>query len=170
MALGWLFNFNFTATNIPVLSSITETLWIAQDQLEDPSTYGILAQNFQSILAFPFWLFSANTYGNIELQTKEVIANLPPQFYTTASLVAPYAKIRFSPAMLQGLAVLFIWVVLLWVWFGATAFSKMSAFPLFDVAFKSRVDVEANQNEVLSAGSDEVIDMMQRSRALVKRD
>ena len=80
----------------------------------DPSTSVVLSQNFQSILTFPFWLFNANNYGNTALQAQQIIPMLPMEFYTEASIVAPYVKIKFDWVMfviflvLQGLAISFV--------------------------------------------------------------
>jgi hypothetical protein len=92
--------------------------------MEDPSTYGIVIQNFQSILAFPFWLFNSNSWGNTALVPNQIISTLPPEFYIQASIVAPYTKIKFSVAMFilfvifQGLAIIFVWSVLLFMVLG----------------------------------------------------
>jgi hypothetical protein len=66
-ALRWLLN--FTAEGLPPPSSIVESFWGADDQLNGgPATYGLLLQEFQSVLAFPLWLFNANNFGNIALK------------------------------------------------------------------------------------------------------
>src|SRR3954463_16824253 len=59
-ALRWLLN--YTAADLPPPSSIAESFWSSQKLLADPSTWGILSQNFQSLLVFPFWLFNSNNW------------------------------------------------------------------------------------------------------------
>ncbi|KAK7973193.1 hypothetical protein PG996_007421 [Apiospora saccharicola] len=97
MSLDWLLN--FTAANIPIPSSIAANFATANDKLLDMSTDGVLARNFQSILAFPFWFFNDNNWGNTALDFTAITPTLPPQFYTVAALVAPYSKIQFSRTM-----------------------------------------------------------------------
>lgn len=161
---------------MPAPSSISQSFWSGTEQLKDASTYGILAQNFQSILVFPFWLFNSNNWGNIELQADKITTTLPRQFYTTASVVAPHVKIRFDPGMfaafvvLQGSAMLFVWGVLCWVWFGSRTIPKTSAYPIFDVAFKAKVDNEATEAALVQANSWTVIEMMRDAKAYGKGD
>jgi hypothetical protein len=89
-ALDWLLDYNASA--IPATSSIAEEFWTAQDQLSSEYWSGVPYQTLQSLLAFPFWQFNANNYGNIELVDRTIISDLPAEFYTTASIVAPYTK------------------------------------------------------------------------------
>ncbi|KAK5627505.1 hypothetical protein RRF57_003220 [Xylaria bambusicola] len=150
IALNWLLN--YSAAAIPAPSSVAQSFWSSTDQLMDPSTYGILQQNFQSILAFPFWLFNNNNWGNIELRSNQITPSLPPQFYTEASIVAPFTKIRFNRSMfalflaLQGLATFFCWATLCWLWLGPKIVTKMSLWSLFDVAYKTDVQGEEKAN------------------------
>ncbi|KAF3021121.1 hypothetical protein E8E14_013576 [Neopestalotiopsis sp. 37M] len=88
-ALNWLLN--FTAAGIPAPSSIVELFWADRNAMRDPAYYAILSQSFQSILAFPFWFFNANNYGNLDLQTETIITTLPPEFYTQVDIVKPYS-------------------------------------------------------------------------------
>jgi hypothetical protein len=89
-ALNWLLDYNASA--IPATSSIAEHFWTAQDQLTNEYWSGVPYQTLQSILAFPLWQFNANNYGNIQLVDRTVISTLPPEFYTKASIVAPYTR------------------------------------------------------------------------------
>jgi hypothetical protein len=133
--------------------------------MEDPSTYGIVLQNFQSILTFPLWLFNSNSWDNRALVSNQIISTLPLEFYTQASIVAPYTKIKFSVAMFilfvifQGLAIIFVWSVLLFMVLGVKVLPKTSSYPLFDIAFKATVDSEAKEKEI-----------MKDSKAFVKRE
>lgn len=168
-ALGWLLN--YTAANIPPPSSIAQTFWVGRDQYEDPNTYGALLQNFQSVLAFPFWLFNANNYGNIDLQEQIMINTLPPQFYTKASTVMPFVKLKFDTSMfavfaiLQGLAMVFVWAVLVWIWCSGRRLPNTSSYPVFDVTFRTKVfGPETKTEDMLSAGSSDVIRMMKHAR------
>lgn len=161
--LDWLLN--YTATDIPAPSSIVENFWISGDQLRSSSTHACLTQNFQSILAFPFWMFNANNYGNTALQVHDIVATLPPQFYTQASIVAPHSKISFDRNMfyifivLQGLAMLFTCGTLLWAWFSGVPIPRISAYPLFDSTFKSSINPEINSGDAVLADSSEVLRM-----------
>lgn len=111
----------------------------------DPSTYGILVQNYQSVLAFPFWLFNDNNWSNLALRSNQIVPGMPQEFYTRASIVAPYQAIEFNQGMfalfvvLQGLAMLFFCGVLFWVWFYSEAQPETSGFPLFEAKYRSEV-------------------------------
>ncbi|KAI3326173.1 hypothetical protein HD806DRAFT_552487 [Xylariaceae sp. AK1471] len=173
LALGWLLN--FTAVNIPAPSSIVSNFVIANEQLENPLTYGTLLQTFQSIIAFPHWLFNANNYGNIALQPQDVINTLPPDFYTSASIVSPYTMLKFDASMfylflaLQGAVIVFTWIVLLGVWVGGKdGMPIISSFPLLDIALKCRLEVQADQSAVICADSSDLLRMIGSNRAGLK--
>lgn len=89
-ALEWLLDYN--ASGIPAPSSIAETFWDAQEQLTNEHWSGVPYQTMQSILAFPLWQFNENNFGNIELKSQTIVSSLPPEFYTKASIVAPYTR------------------------------------------------------------------------------
>ncbi|KAK8066674.1 hypothetical protein PG997_013421 [Apiospora hydei] len=132
---------NYTITSIVD----TTSFWNSQKQLSDPSTWGILEQNFQSILVFPFWLFNAHNWGNTQIKENETISTLPPEFYTEASLVERYDKLRVDKGMfalflaLQIIAILFVSGVVGWVWLSDSPARKPSSFPLFDIVFRAQV-------------------------------
>ncbi|KAK8856787.1 hypothetical protein PGQ11_012699 [Apiospora arundinis] len=142
-ALRWLLN--YTDANLPPPTSIAQSFWSSQGLLEDPSAWGILAQNFQSILVFPFWLFNANNWGNTQIQLNATISTMPPEFYTEASLVEPYTKLRVDKGMfalfltLQIVALLFVAGVVVWVWLRKRPARKASSFPLFDILFRAEL-------------------------------
>lgn len=142
-ALTWLLN--YTSADVPGPSSIAESFWSSNLQLGDPSTYGIVVQNFQSVLAFPFWLFNDNNFGNTRLKSDQMIPGMPSQFYTKASVVSAYLSYSFDTTMfalfvgLQGSAMIFVWSVLFWVWFGGKALPQNSTFPLFDIKYKTHI-------------------------------
>ncbi|KAK5653205.1 hypothetical protein OQA88_9103 [Cercophora sp. LCS_1] len=144
-ALSWLLDFR--AANIPAPSSILEIFWDNQNSLSDTYVDGILLQNFRSILAFPIWLFNANNYGNTALDFKALNPGLPPEFYTTAAVVAPLVKLKFDPTLvtvfisLEGTVLLALWVALLWLflpWSTGVGLA-VSSFPAADLLFKSEV-------------------------------
>lgn len=154
--LRWLLN--YTASDIPAPSSIAQSFFNSYAQLDSPYTYGIAAQNFQSIVAFPFWLFNDNNWGNIAVKSDVLETGLPPQFYTTVSIVEPYVKLKFDNAMfvlcvvLQGLVLVFVWSVLIWTWLRRESLtSGASAFPFFDARHKVRVDGEEGFSGRLAA-------------------
>ena len=90
-AFAWLFN--FSSAGIPAPSSIAEYFWTVRGQLESPYWSVEPYQIFQSILAFPFWQFNANNFGNTQLNAQDIVDGLPPDFYTTASVATRYDKI-----------------------------------------------------------------------------
>lgn len=167
---------NFTAANIPAPSSIVESFWSGSEQLHS----GPLSHSFQSILAFPIWLFNANNYGNLDIWDKKTkMQNLPGEFHTKASIVMPYVKIKFDPAMvtvfvvLQGATLVFLWGLLCWSCFVMDSGSMpvISSYPLFDTAFKTEVEVpEASQGEIWGAQNGDVLRMMKGRSVTVKRD
>ncbi|KAM7204581.1 hypothetical protein V8F33_001545 [Rhypophila sp. PSN 637] len=173
-SLHWLLD--FSASNIPAPSSIAELFWTASLQLSDPSTsIGVVSQNFHSLLVFPFFIFNINNWGNLQTKTNETVSGLPAEFYTTASLVQGYEKVMFDRGMfvlflvLQGVAAVFVWGVLGWVWFaggghgrlnlnakggggGKARLPEISEFPLYDGLFRTRVVDGGNSGVTLSAG------------------
>lgn len=90
-AYAWLFN--FTAAGIPAPASISQYFWSVQDQLESDFVSIEPYQIFQSVLAYPFWWFNPNNFGNVDLDAQNITAGLPSDFYTTASIASPYNKI-----------------------------------------------------------------------------
>ncbi|KAK8008211.1 hypothetical protein PG991_010762 [Apiospora marii] len=171
--LHWLLN--ATDAAIPWPSSILENFWVSWRELQK-SPVGTLTHSFQSILAFPLWLFNANNYGNPALREEDMVPGLPRQFYTEAAVVRPYTKISFSRGMfnlfntLQAAGLAFVWGVLLWLWIGFRGGLPMtvSSFPLFDAAFKTQVDAVARQPKILRADGAELMDIMMGCTAKVK--
>jgi hypothetical protein len=168
-ALRWLLD--YSAANIPAPSSIVESFWTGQKQLEDEHvSYGYLAQHFHSILAFPLWFFNANNFGNKELQNDEIISTLPPEFYTKAYVVAPHAMFRLSLSMVilfavtQGLVVAFAWGMLLWATVVSASLPRISSYPLFDVTFKTGTEINAGPDELWDADDAQIERMCRGSR------
>lgn len=164
-ALTWLLN--YTAAAVPAPSSIAESFWSSNLQLGDPSTYGIVVQNFQSLLAFPTWLFNANNWGNTALKSNVTVPGMPPEFYTTAEVVRPVSTYDFDSGMfglfagLQGTAMVFIWAVLLWLWIGGGSMPETSSFPLFDMKYRTEIDGERLAfDDIVHASSSEVVGRM----------
>lgn len=165
-ALTWLLN--YTAAAVPAPSSIAESFWSSNLQLGGgPSTHGILTQNFQSLLAFPTWLFNQNNWGNTALRSNRTVPGMPEEFYTTAQVVKPVSTYDFDPGMfglfvgLQGAAILFIWVALFWVWLGNGHMPETSSFALFDMKYKTRVEGERlTVDEITRVSGSEVVGCM----------
>lgn len=73
----------------------------------------------------------------------------------------------------QGLAMIFIWTVLFWVWFGGKALPESSVSPLFDIKYK--VDILTGSHEgrqtgdFAKASGVEVIDIMKGAMARIKQ-
>ncbi|KAK3315604.1 hypothetical protein B0H66DRAFT_347508 [Apodospora peruviana] len=144
--ISWLLN--YTAAGIPAPSAIIESFFSGQNELASPASYGILSQNFQSILAFPLWFFNPNNFGNPDLLRNSVMTvTLPAEHYVDASVVAPVVKIKFDQPLfvaficLQGVVLAFVLAVAIWAGTNAREMPAISSFPLFDVAFKTNVDV-----------------------------
>lgn len=174
MSLDWVLN--FTAANIPAASSVAANFAVVDENLPDPSTDGVLSRNFQSILAFPLWFFSDNSWGNVALQSDTAATTLPPQYRTVASIVAPYGKIEFDRTMfyifiaLQGTALLFIWIVLAWVWLCSTPLPYISSFPLFDTNFKlEMLELSQGQGIVRQADDSHLLELVSQERVHIKR-
>ncbi|PVH96288.1 hypothetical protein DM02DRAFT_688314 [Periconia macrospinosa] len=140
--LAWFLDFNASATPPP--SSFAEPFWSGQEQLKDPSSSSELMRLLQSILAFPFWYFQPNNYGNPDLEVKDMTWSLPKEFYTTARITRPYMRITIDRGMLAAFIVLnssvliFIWGVLLWLWISRLPLPVLSSYPLIDFAFKNK--------------------------------
>ena len=103
-AFSWLFN--FSAAGIPAPASIAEYFWSVQDQLENEYWSIEPYQIFQSILAFPFWQFNPNNFGNVNLNAQTITPGLPQDYYTTASIGNPFERIvvdRYASLPVQDL-------------------------------------------------------------------
>jgi hypothetical protein len=168
-ALNWLLN--FTAAGIPPPSSIVELFWADRNAMRDPAYYAILSQSFQSILAFPFWFFNANNYGNLDLQTETIITTLPPEFYTQVDIVKPYSMFNVDRSMLylfvalQGIAMLFCMGTLVWVWLCAGALPSISSFPLFDAIAKAKSTFIPELGDMDQADDKEILKALSHRKA-----
>lgn len=173
-ALGWLLDFR--AANVPATSSVAEMFWTDSDALRDPSYHAVLTQSFQGILVFPFWLFNANNYGNLALQAETVISTLPPEFYTEASIVAPYSVLKLNKSMfylfiaLQGAVLLFFTAVLLYVWILGGGLPMISAFPLFDSMFKAKLASDNDLGDVTKADDAQIVKATQDLRVVLRKE
>jgi hypothetical protein len=173
LALNWLLN--FTAANIPAASSIAENFAVADDHVSDPFSDGVLSRNFQSILAFPLWFFNDNNWGNTALMANATTTTLPSDYYCVAAIVAPYNKIIFDHTMfyifiiLQGISLLFIWVVLIWVWVWAAPIPYISSFPLFDANYKLETfDLAQDQSVISKAEDSHVLEYVGQERVYAR--
>jgi len=171
-ALRWLLN--YTDANLPPPSSIAQSFWSSQKQLLDPSTWGILAQNFQSLLVFPFWLFNENNWGNIRVKENVTLSTLPPDFYTEASLVEPYVKLRVDRGMfalfltLEILILIFIIGMTAWILFAGRVTHIGSSFPIFDVTFQAIIqggeELNRTQNKFTKKSNASIIESLKDTR------
>ncbi|ORY14471.1 hypothetical protein BCR34DRAFT_560515, partial [Clohesyomyces aquaticus] len=140
--LAWFLDFNASA--IPPPSSVAEHFWNAQEQMANPYWSSELNRLLQSMLAFPLWYFQPNNYGNPDLQMKDMIDNLPKEFYTKARITRPFTRMIIHREMiiafivLESLALIFIWAVLIWLWTTRPFLPHLSSYPLVDFAFKSK--------------------------------
>lgn len=151
--------------------------WNSQDQLANKSTTGTLTQNFYSVLAFPFWLFNNNNWGNVDIQLNTTISTLPAEFYTQVSLVEPYVKLSFLKSMfitflaLQSVVIVCIWALFIAAYLygrGAGSMLKQSEFPLFDLAFKATLD-GLPPGSMLHMGTGEIIKVARGTRTVLKK-
>lgn len=159
-SMGWLLDFN--ASGIPAPSSIAGVFWSSPDQLSSDYWSSELYHSFQSLLAFPFWQFNPNNFGNTHLNAKEIASDLPPEFYTTASITKPYTRIIINKFMfiafllLESFILAFIWMVPVWLWLYPRKMPKRSSYPLIDFAFKSSISrlSEGDMSKRLMEASD----------------
>ncbi|KAL3440759.1 hypothetical protein BJX65DRAFT_314491 [Aspergillus insuetus] len=138
-ALDWILDYN--ASNLPSPTSIAEQFFVSQKQLTSNYWSPILVQTFYSIIAFPFWCFNANNYGNMEDSGTGITPHLPEDFYVTASVSVPHSRIVISKTMfsiltLQVILHLFIWGVFAWLCIKRPPLPAISSYPLFDFSFK----------------------------------
>ncbi len=176
MVLEWLFN--FTATNTPAPSAIAEHFWANGENLVlSPLAATDLRWNFQSILAFPFWLFNANNFANPELvkYPPSFDAVLPAQFHTNAIMVAAFDRIYFDDdttilfCVTQGFVVLFVWVVLLWAWLSGAQrrVPATSSFTMFDSAFKAQTAGRFSGQEIFCTNDQDILDIATSTRVVL---
>lgn len=101
-----------------------------------------------------------------------MVSNLPPEFSTEASIVEPYAKIRFQPAMftlflvLQILSLLFVGGVVVWAWVISRMPFKASSFPLFDIAFRAEVQSDIENKDLKDLSESEIVHLMRNAKAV----
>lgn len=94
-AFTWLFN--STDAGIPIPSSVAQYFWSVQTQLTSEYWSMEAYQLFMSLLAFPFWHFNENQFGNVRLQAETIVDTLSPDFYTFASIDRPMSRIMVDP-------------------------------------------------------------------------
>jgi hypothetical protein len=138
--LDWILD--YSASNIPSPSSIAERFFISPTQLQSSYWSPMLVQTFYSIIAIPFWAFSANNYGNMEDSGTWITPHIPEEFYVKASVSVPHSRIFISRTMfsifltLQVILHLFIWSVFSLLCIKRPSLPAISSYPLFDFAFK----------------------------------
>jgi hypothetical protein len=183
-AIAWILDFN--SAMIPAPTAIAAYFWNGQTQLSQTYWSAELKQIFQSILAFPLRMFHVNGVGNIDEDWGRISENLPPEFYTSASIAIPHDRIIINTAMfsifvlLQGAVHLFIWTVLAWLWIYRPGFPVITSYPLFNFAFKTkykgRNHVAAKREEVklpngpLEAGDRDVVLALQGTRHFLRTE
>ncbi|KAM0719382.1 hypothetical protein Q7P37_005287 [Cladosporium fusiforme] len=134
---------NATAADIPFFSSVAQFFWTSWPTLNDEHFSGEPYRLFQSLLAFPFWHFNDNNYGNIELDPTVPLETLPQEFHTVASVDKPMNKIVVDRGMLiafcvlQSTCVAWVWIALWCRWIFHRDMPNMSSYPMVDFAFKS---------------------------------
>ena len=90
-SFDWLFD--SPAAGIPLTSSPAQYFFTAQAQIGNEFWLADAYRLFHSLLAFPFWHFNDNNYGNIRLQPETITPSLPAEFRTTATIGKPMSKI-----------------------------------------------------------------------------
>ena len=173
-ALSWILDYE--AADIPAPSSVVQAFWGGWEQLET-DLGSVLRPTFHGLLAFPAWMFNANNFGNANLPKRVVSDDLPPEHYTSASIVAPYVKLKFDPLFfnlfigLQGVALLFLWGVVVWGFFISADLPDISSFPAFDVAFKAmpRHAHGLENGDVWEDGDTAILGLMRDARVYGRR-
>jgi hypothetical protein len=147
-AVNWLLN--YTAAGLPIASSPVYLFW-NRDGLGDLE-YGWsveASKTLKSLLAFVFWQFSGNNWGNPAIVNAPegpdgVLAILPPEFHTVASTANPLTRFTISRTMFvlyivfQIIPIISCWIMLLWRLAVGLPSPHISSFPLLDLIFKSR--------------------------------
>jgi hypothetical protein len=173
--LDWILDYN--KANVPAPSSIVQSFWSGYEQL-DAGFDAVLLPTFHGLLAFPVFFFNANHYGNANLQTETISPDLPPEFYTTASIVAPYVKLKFDHVFLglfialQGIALIFLWVVVVWGFAVSRHLPDISSFPGFDVMFKTQpwnLRALEEEGDLWEKGDSEILRLMRDVRATSRK-
>jgi hypothetical protein len=178
-AMDWLLNFN--ATGIPAAASIAQFFWSAQLQLSNPYWKAEIETTFQSIIAYPMWLFHWNNFGNVNLSAQVMDPNLPPEFYTVAKLVKPITRIVLNKVMFslfligEGLTLVVVFAVLGWLQRTTSEIPILSAFPLMDFITKAKYDFqtrdaiegETSESEVQYAGSRKILNHLKSCESIV---
>lgn len=124
------------------------------------------------MLVFPFWLFNDKNWGNTESHPNATNSTLAPEYFTKASIVEPYAKIKVHFAMfvlflvLQALALVFIGGVVVWAWTRSEVPFKTSSFPLFDAVFRAEVQNHVGNNDLRRIGDSEIVHLMKDAKAI----
>lgn len=124
------------------------------------------------MLVFPFLLFNDKNWGNTKSHPNATNSTLPPEFFTEASIVEPYAKIKVQFAMfvlflvLQALALVFIGGVVVWAWTRSEVPFKTSSFPLFDAVFRAEVQSRIGKNDLRGIGDSEIVHLMKDAKAI----
>lgn len=171
-AMGWLLDYN--SAGIPATSSIAQLFWSSPIQVDNDLWSMESYQVFKSILAFPFWHFNPNNYGNSGLKTNEVVSNLPEEFYTTAAIVSSNVRIEVNKGMfvafvvLEGSVLVFVWLVLLTTWGVAKRLPYISSYPVLDFSFKTQFeywDSRGDGEDVRRSPPNNSSDSTVRSRA-----
>lgn len=110
--------------------------------------------------------------GNIQARANITIPSLPAEFSTQATIVEPYAKIKIQPEMfalflvIQGLTLVFVGGVVGWVWLSSGLSLKTSSFPLFDIAFRVKVQHEFEDEDMDEVNESEILQLMRGARVV----
>ncbi|GAB7354876.1 hypothetical protein MBLNU459_g5518t1 [Dothideomycetes sp. NU459] len=142
LAVGWLLN--YTASGLPAESSIAFWFWFGST-----GTYASLWENnayktLQSLLAFLIWEFATDNNENPALASQQGSkqASLPAAFQTTASISQPFTRFALNEGafityiVIQSLALIFCWTVVIWLYISPTRCPEISSYPLLDFAGK----------------------------------
>jgi hypothetical protein len=162
LALGWLLN--YTAAELPPVSSIAFLFWNRNEGLSEHDWSVIAYQTLTNILAFTSWFFSDNQYGNPDIANSTSNSGpdtLPKEFHTMASMSKPVSKFIMDRRMfavymvLQVIPLIFCWAVLLWHIAGRFPRVEASSFPVLDFMFKAECQGSPDFDKVhLEAASD----------------
>jgi hypothetical protein len=127
-AIDWLLDWQ--SAGVPVTSSIAAMFWNAQVQLSNEFWDSEPSIAFQSIIAYPFWMFHDNNFGNVDLPVHDIDPNLPEEFFVKVSVAIPLSKILISDdefitfAVFEGLVLLYLWCAVAWLYYDSPSVSK----------------------------------------------
>ncbi|KAF2180997.1 hypothetical protein K469DRAFT_692518 [Zopfia rhizophila CBS 207.26] len=161
--------------------------WISGDgEWESPGQpYNVstTASIFKSMLAFVFWEFSMNNWGNPDMANATqgpdgVVTFLPPEYHTTASTANPLTRLVIDWTMFilyvifQSITILFCWTIMLWRLIAHLPRPEIFSFPLMDLVFKSNFTGKPilDADKIVNGSEGDFIRSLKRVKIVARRD